>query len=396
MADAPLLQWVAGEPSGDNHAARVLAALNDRLPGVRHIGLGGRRMAAAGLDLAYDLAGDAVMGIFPVLKAAPRILRLLSEAEESLARNRPDALVLVDYPGFNYRLAARAKRHGVPVVWYVAPQVWAWGAWRLKRTARLVDRLLCILPFEAEIFRRAGVDARFVGHPVFDHLAGAERDPATRRRLAELRGDGPLIGLFPGSRGHVVDALAKDFLDACRRFRERVPTARIAVAAAQERFAARIAAAFPEPGFAEIFPGRSVDVMEACDLALTTSGTTTLEIAAVGRPFVLAYRVSPVFYAVARSLVNVGHVGLVNLVAGRGVVPEHVGFRSSAAAAADDLLRLWNDPSARAAQLAGLAEVRAKLDVRGAYARAADEIADFVLGRRGAPAATPAATQNRK
>jgi lipid-A-disaccharide synthase len=375
---ARTLQWVAGEPSGDTHAAGVLAALQRRLPGVSSYGYGGARMAAQGFDLRYDLAHDAVMGLFPVVKALPRILKLMNRAEEELRTRRPDALVLVDYPGFNLRLAARAKKLGIPVVWYIAPQVWAWGAWRLKKLARLVDRMLCILPFEEPIFRAAGVNAVFTGHPVVDHLAATPRDPATAELLRAHRGDGPLIGVFPGSRGHVVDSLLPDFAAAARLVRARVPAARFAVAVAHERFRPRAEAAFRGLDGVRAVTGRAPDVMDAADVCLTTSGTTTLEIAASLKPFVIGYRVSPLFYAVARSVVRVDHIGLVNLVAGRAIVPEHVGFRPLARGLADDLVRLLTDDAARAAQVKGIAEARAKLDVRGAYAKAADEIAAFV------------------
>lgn len=339
-------------------------------------------MQAEGLNLRYDLAGDAVMGIFPVVKALPRILRLLKAAEDRLRTDRPDALVLVDYPGFNYRLAAKAKALGIPVLWYIAPQVWAWGSWRLKKTARLVDRLLCILPFEEPIFCAKGVDAAYTGHPVVDHLADAPRDAATAALLARHCGKGPLIGVFPGSRGHVVDSLLPDFVRTVARTLARLPDARFAVAVAGARFERRIADAFRNEPRVVCVTGRSPDVMDAADLALTTSGTTTLELAASGKPFVIGYRVSPVFYAIAKSLMQVGHIGLVNLVAGRTVVPEHVGYRDLDAGLADDLLRLATDRNAADEQRRGLAEVRAKLDVRGAYARAAEEVAAFVASRR--------------
>ncbi len=379
---APKLFWVAGEPSGDLHAAGVLRELRQRLPDARHEGYGGVRMRAEGFDLRYDLAGDAVMGIFPVIKALPHILKLLSAAEDRLRTERPDAVVLVDYPGFNYRLAAKAKALGIPVLWYIAPQVWAWGAWRLKKTARLVDRLLCILPFEEAIFRAAGVDAIYTGHPVVDHLTEAPRDPATAKRLALHRGSGPLIGVFPGSRGHVVDSLLPDFAKTIRRVLDRMPEARFAVAVAAERFERRIADMFRDEPRVLCITGKGPDVMDAADLALTTSGTTTLELAASAKPFVIGYRVSPVFYAIAKSLMRVDHIGLVNLVAGRTVVPEHVGFSDLDARLAEDVLRLAGSPAAAEEQRRGLAEVRAKLDVRGAYARAAEEVVAFVASRR--------------
>jgi lipid-A-disaccharide synthase len=359
----------------------VLASLRKLRPDLAHVGYGGARMAGEGFDLRYDLAGDAVMGIFPVIKALPRILRLLREAEERLRRDRPAAVVLVDYPGFNFRLAAAAKRLGIPVLWYIAPQVWAWGAWRMRKVARLVDRLLCILPFEEALFRGAGVDARYVGHPVVDHLAESPRDAAVAARLAAHRGAGPLIGVFPGSRGHVLDSLLPDFRRVVDAVLRAEPHARFALAVAAPRFAPKVEAVFgDEPRVLRVV-GKSPDVMDAVDFALTTSGTTTLELACAGKPFVIGYRVSPVFYAVARSLVRVGHIGLANLVAEQTVAPEHVGSRSLAAALTADLLRYVRDPSAAAAARTALNGVRMRLDVRGAYAHTAAEFAAFLASR---------------
>jgi lipid-A-disaccharide synthase len=378
----PRLHWVAGEPSGDLHAAGVLRALNDAGFEGDHAGYGGARMHAEGFDLRYDLAGDAVMGLFPVVKALPRILRLMKRAEEALRTERPDALVLVDYPGFNLRLAARAKALGVPVIWYVAPQVWAWGKWRLSKIARLVDRMLCILPFEPEIFRTAGIDAAYVGHPVVEREATAPRDPATAETLRRLRGDGPLIGVFPGSRGHVVDALAPEFAAAARELRSKIPAATFAIAVAQERLLERARRPFQGMAGTAFVVGRAPDVRDAADVVMTTSGTSTLEVAAALKPLVVAYRVSPVFYYLARALVTVPHVGLVNLVAGKSIVPEYVGFRSKAVEIASDLERLLKNAGDRERQRDGLKTVRARLDAKGAYATAADAIATFVARRR--------------
>lgn len=382
MTDRPrVLQFVAGEPSGDTHAAGLIEELRAALPDVRVSGLGGPRMERAGMRLDADLASDAIMGLFPVIKALPKIRRTFALATRALETNRPDALVLVDYPGFNMRLASVAKRLGVPVIYYISPQVWAWGARRVEKLARLVDLMLVILPFEERIFTNAGIATVFTGHPVLDHIAKTPPDDAFIAALRGRRGAGPLVGVFPGSRRHVVESLAADLVDAGRTLASLPGTAgaRLVVALAQPSFRELVPASLDVP--VECVDGRALDVMRAADLCLTTSGSTTLEIAAVGRPFVIAYRPSLPLYLIARRVIRVPHVGLVNLVAGRGVVPEHVHWKSQSNAIARDLNRLWVDDAARRAQLDGLAEVRAKLEVRGAYAKAAQAVAAFLAAR---------------
>lgn len=375
------LYFVAGEPSGDLHAAGLIEELARLVPGIAVAGLGGPRMAKAGMRLDADLASDAIMGIFPVVRALPRIRRMMALAKRKLAEERPDALVLVDYPGFNVRLAAHAKRLGIPVVYYISPQVWAWGAGRVEKLARLVDLMLVILPFEEQVFAPHGVPSTFTGHPVVDHVARTPPDEAFIRDLRSRRGDGPLVGVFPGSRRHVVRSLMPQMIDAGRRLRALPGTAgaRFVVALAQPAFRGLV------PGTdlpVEVVDGRALDVMRASDLCLTTSGSTTLEIAAVGRPFVITYRPSAVLYWIGRKVVKVPHIGLVNLVAKDGVVPEHVHWRSKAAEIAADLNSLWIDEPRRRASIEALAKVRASLGAPGAYARAARRITDWIGARQ--------------
>jgi lipid-A-disaccharide synthase len=377
----PSLYFVAGEPSGDLHAAGLVEELVRRVPGIRIAGLGGPRMRAAGMRLDADLASDAIMGIFPVIKALPRIRRMMDLAKRKLAEERPDAVVVVDYPGFNMRLAAHAKRIGIPVVYYISPQVWAWGAGRVEKLAQLVDLLLVILPFEEQVFAPHGVRTTFTGHPVVDHVAQTPADDAFIRDLRSRRGEGPLVGVFPGSRRHVVRSLVSQMIDAGRRLRALPGTehARFVVALAQPAFRALV----PQTDLpVELVEGRALDVMRASDLCLTTSGSTTLEIAAVGRPFVITYRPSAILYWIGRKVVKVPHIGLVNLVAKDCIVPEHVHWRSKADEIAADLNSLWVDESRRQTKLEALAGVRASLGGVGAYARAAQSIADWLENRQ--------------
>ena len=224
---------VAGEPSGDTHAAHLLAALAQRAPHVSFRGYGGPKMRGAGMEVLHDLASDAIMGVFPVMAALPRIWRLFRRAVKELRERRPAALVLVDYPGFNIRLAAKAHAMGIPVVYYISPQVWAWAGWRTKKLAKICDLMLVILPFEQEMYRDTGLKTVFVGHPLMDHLRTVRHD---RELIAKLRADlpehAPVVGLFPGSRRSVVTSLAPVFADAARALRARDGTrhARVLVA----------------------------------------------------------------------------------------------------------------------------------------------------------------------
>ena len=369
---------VAGEPSGDTHGAHLLRALRAREPGLRFRGYGGPKMADAGMRVLSDLASDAIMGVFPVIAALPRIWRLFKNAVRELAERRPAALLLVDYPGFNIRLAQRAHALGIPVIYYISPQVWAWARWRIKKLARVCDLMLVILPFEQRLYAESGLQTVFVGHPLMDHLRTVEHDQDLISSLRQGVPEGaPVVGMFPGSRRSVIRSLSPTFADTARRLRRREGwgDARFLVACSDERFRPLVEAAFAGVD-ASILCGRPYEVMEASDLALTSSGTTTLELAAHLTPFVLGYRVSPLVYLMGRILVKVEHIGLVNLVAGRRLVPEHVGVRSFAAKAAADLDRLWTDEGHRGAQRRGLAAVRDALRAEGSYDCAADAVLD--------------------
>ena len=373
------LYLVAGEPSGDIHAAHLLEELRVLAPDLACRGLGGPRMAAAGLDLKHDLASEAIMGLFPVIRSFPMIWRTFHDAVRDLREDPPRALVLVDYPGFNLRLAARARALGVPVIYYISPQVWAWAPWRLRRIARNVDLMLLILPFEESFYAGSGIRTAYVGHPLMDRLERSPVDEAFVARLRRAGGD-PLVGILPGSRRHVVQSLMPVFGDAAARL-VRLPgmeNTRFLVALAQEGFEAEVRKHLPRDLPVEIVAEHSLEVMAVADLCLTASGTTTLELAGMGTPFVIGYRVSPVLYLFGRLVLTVKHIGLVNLVAEKPLVPEHVGVRSFAAAAARDLQRLWTKEDMRRRQIQGLEEVRRRLSGGGSYRRAAEEIVRFI------------------
>lgn len=380
MAAGQKLFVVAGEPSGDLHAANLLRELQRIRPGLQPAGIGGPLMQAAGMTLHHDLASDAVMGLFPVVAALPRLRRVYRDAVRHLREQRPDALLLVDYPGFNLRLAEAAHGLGIPVIWYIAPKLWAWAPWRARRIARCVQRLLVILPFEEEWFRKAGLDAVHVGSPVVDHWHAHPEDP--QQTLALRDGADICIGLFPGSRRHVVNSVLPDFLHAARLFRDALHTngaARLRVLASLRPGSgeAHLERARAEGLDVRACPESALAVMHASDLSLAASGTVTLELALRGRPFVVGYRVSAPLWMAGKLLVKLHSVAPVNLVAGSRIVPEHVTVRASARALAEDLQRLHAAPQP---MMEGLREVSRKLGAPGAAARAAAEVARFLDG----------------
>jgi lipid-A-disaccharide synthase len=363
---------VAGEPSGDLHAARLVRAL--RQHGALEVrGVAGPRMRAEGVQALVSQEELAVIGFSGIVARLPALLaarrKLLREREAF----RPHAVVLVDYPGFNLRLGPLLHRAGARIFYYIGPQVWAWHAERAAEMARWVDRLAVVFPFEEPIFRSAGVPTTFVGHPLLDELE-PEVDEATLRAEVGADASAPLAGLLPGSRrGELAQHLGV-MLDAARLVRERHPQARCVLALAeglsldtvpQERLA----------GVA-VVRGRTRAVQAHATCCAVASGTATLETALFGTPLVVCYKVGRLNYAIARRVVKLAHIGLPNIVAGHEVAPELLQGAFTAEALATRLSGWIADPAARARARADLAIVRERLGGPGASERAARALAE--------------------
>jgi lipid-A-disaccharide synthase len=364
---------VAGEASADLHASRVLEELS-RLRPVRAFGVGGPRLRAAGLEALYPAEDISVMGIDEVLPKIPRILGILRGLERAARERRPKVALLVDLPDFNLRLAARLKRLGVKVVYYVSPMIWAWRKGRAKRIGQVVDRMLCILPFEERFYDGTGVAARYVGHPLAERPAPASPD-AYRRDLGLELGR-TTVALLPGSRKSELDRLFPGMLDAAEQVRRHHPDAQfvVPVAPTLSRDQLRPYLTAHATLDVKLVEGRADEVVGASDAALVKSGTSTLETALMLRPMVVVYRLSWLSYLVGRLLVKVAHIALVNLLAGRRVVPELLQREASPGRMAAEIERLLDDRAARDEQLRGLAEVRASLGGPGAARRVAEEV----------------------
>lgn len=366
---------VAGEPSGDLHASNLARALLAERPDAVLEGVGGPRMAAAGVRVSCDLVSDPVMGVWPVVRRAPAFFRLYRDLLGRLDRDPPEVVVGIDYPGLNLRLAAACRRRGVPFVLYVAPQVWAWAPWRTRQLARRVSRVLPILPFEQPIFERAGAAASYVGHPLFEHLAARGTDAAYRASLREGLGpDGALVALLPGSRRSEVRTNLPLLADAARRAAAAHRGLRFVVPLASERLRWAVSAEELLGAGLELAvapPERSDDAMAAADAAISVSGTATLHLAHHGVPAVVVYRASAAGRALARLLVVSPWIALPNLVAGADVLPEFVASADDGQQVASALVDLLPGGTRRAAALEGLRVVRERLSTPGTATRAA-------------------------
>lgn len=363
MSGAPRIYLSAGEPSADAHAAAVATALRRLLPEVEIEALGGPRLEAAGARVLDRMEHFSVVGFVEALSKIPAHYQLAARVRRSFAAGRYDLAILVDYPGYHLRLAAAAAAAGVPVLYYIAPQMWAWGAGRVQRL-RSVRQLAVILPFEESFFRARGVPTTFVGHPLKDRPPPVPRLDAAR--LLGLDPARPTLGIFPGSRAQEVKRLWPVFRDAARRVMAAQPDVQAVVAAAPR-------AEYPDPGAIRLYRGDPGTVFAAATAGLCKSGTTTLEAALADLPMAIAYRLNPLSYAIARRLLLVEWVGLVNLVAGYAVAPELLQGRARPDALAEAVLPLLDPegPPARR-QREGLALVRERLGAPGAAGRVAE------------------------
>lgn len=357
---------VAGEASGDLHAAGFAEVLRVRRPDLELIGVGGMAMERAGVRLLERTDTLAVMGFAEVVRQVPHHYRLLKALGARLRQGGVALVVLIDYPGFNMRLARAARDAGVPVLYYITPQVWAWGAGRLPRLARIITKAAVILPFEAPLLRGAGVDATFVGHPLLDLAANLPEPDAARAALA-VAPDDKVLALFPGSRRQEIERHLDAFVETARLLEHAVPRLRVIVSVAPGMHIESARCPYP------LLSNQSQVVLRGADAALCKSGTVTLEAAVAGCPLVVAYRTSRLTYALARRVVRIPHIGLVNVVAGREVAPEFVqsAMRPAAIAAALEPLLSRESPE-RLAMRDALRTVRAQLGSPGAASRVAE------------------------
>ena len=370
-----------GEASGDLYAGALTRELVALAPGAMVSGLGGPQFIAAGGQPIADYRGLAVTGLTEAIAKIPRSLATLRRLVDWARTERPDALVVIDFPDFNFPLARRVKRLRIPIVYYISPQLWAWRPGRMKTMREIADRVLVIFPFEEAIYREAGVPVEFVGHPLID-LAKASQTRQDFLRARGLSPAAPTVAILPGSRPNEVARILPDLVAAADLIRARVPDAQFIVARAPN-LDDRLFEAVGEPGPARMVmvEGDTDAVLASADVAVTASGTATVQAALHNTPMVIVYRLSPVTYFLGRRLVTLDTFGMVNLIAGEKIVPELIQAAFTSEAVANEAISMLTD-RARAAHIRdGLARVRERLGGPGASRRAAEAILRIVARR---------------
>lgn len=370
------LFFIAGEASGDLHGKNLLKALNqicaERAISTAFVGFGGDGMQTEGMRIVRHIRETNFMGFSEVLKNLRKIRALFREVKAAILEFRPDAVVLIDYPGFNLRMAKWLKENGIPVLYYISPQVWAWKKGRVATIRKYVDRMFVILPFEKEFYRKENYEVEFVGHPLLDEMNSRTYSDSDFRRHAGLDGR-PLLALLPGSRRQELLIKLPVMLAAAKQFPEWLPV--VAAAPGLEAEIQKIA-----PG-TKMVSGQTYDLLHAASFALVTSGTATLETALMNVPQIVCYAGNPLSVLLARRLIRVPFISLVNLVAGREVVKELIQQEMNVKMMAGQLRRMRDDHQALAGIFAGYAEIRHKLGNSGASKKCAEGILKQVFGK---------------
>jgi lipid-A-disaccharide synthase len=365
---------VAGEASGDLHGARLVEALRGFMPQLIVEGMGGAQMRKAGVILLADAEDTAVVGLTELWEKRRALRDALRRLRRHLGTVRPDLLICIDFPDFNLLLSRTAHRLGIPVCYFISPQVWAWRGGRMRTIRRVVKKMLVLFPFEEALYRKAGVDVTFVGHPLLDALASVPPREVCRAALG-LPEDSRVLGLLPGSRQAEIRRHLPILLQAASRLAAAHPDLRLLLGLAPALDGRGLEGAVAASGLqVTTLSGRSYEMMRAADLLLAVSGTVTLEAAILGTPMIITYRLAALSWLLARLLVRVRFIGLPNLVANEGIVPELIQFEATPerlAAVAEEILE---SPARQGRMRAALAEVRTRLGMPGAAGRAAREV----------------------
>jgi len=378
---------VTGEASGDLHGANLIKAAKALSPGTKFYGVGGQKMAAAGCDILIHSEKLAVMGLVEVVGHFPIVWRSFQRLKRELTgRQKPDALVLIDFPEFNLRLARQAKNAGVQVLYYISPKVWAWRKGRVKTIAEVVDSLAVIFPFEPVLFDGLDIQVKYVGHPLLDEFATAGGDADLRQEL-QIPATAKIVGLLPGSRQNELRYMLATLIESAKLIYAQLPDVHFLVPIANSLSKDDIQSKFPHElpvSFIETDQTTIYDVASHCDSILSVSGTVTLQIALTGTPMAILYKAAPLTYEVGKRLVRLDHFGLPNIVAGRRVVPEFLQAMATSEALADEALHVLTDAGYAETIKDDLRAVQAKLGEPGCSTRVAKMLFEMIQRRESA------------
>ncbi len=371
----------AGEPSGDLHGANLSRALRERHPEVDLLGFGGDRMAEAGCRIVHPLCDYAVVGFGAAIRSIPTFYRILQLARETFRRERPDGVVLIDYPGFHWWLAKAARAEGIPVTYFVPPQLWAWGGWRVRKMRKIADQVLCSLPFEEVWFQQRRVPARYIGHPYFDELARQRLDGAF---VSEQRAKpGTIVGILPGSRHSELNGNTPSFAEAARIVHAKRSDVRFLVACLKPAHADLIRAKLAGLDVPlEVHSGRTAEIIQLAHSCMSVSGSVSLELLHRARPATIIYHAPLVGYALGKVLLQAKYITLVNLLADELLYPEQIFTRGTVGPKiAGEILHWLEDRPAYESLCGKLEALKAMVAVPGACARAAVAILELAQAR---------------
>lgn len=371
MAEKQIL-IICGEPSGELHAATLVSAIKNINPGIKVLGVGSRLLERAGAEIIYDTAGLSVMGLFDVLKKLPRFFSLKQFILNKIAADKFDAVIFVDFSGFNLRLA-KAINNSIPTIYYVSPQVWASRPGRIKTIRKYIKKMIVFFKFEKEFYSRYGMDADFVGHPLLD----IAKPSMTKKEFLSglgLSDNKKTIALFPGSRKQEIKTILPIMLETARMLKAKVETQFIIAKPAQVDWDIYNSLVKRSDLDAKVVEGKTYDCMECADFCLVCSGTATLETAIMGKPFVIIYRMNLLNYLLYRPQVKLPYIGMVNIVAGKKIIPEFVQFRARPKKIAPEVLRILGDQKELQKITSNLNSVKSSLGEPGAASRAAQII----------------------
>lgn len=369
MPTSPTFLIIAGEASGDLHGARLVQALKAASPNSHIFGIGGDGMAAAGMELLFHIRDMAVVGFSEVIRHLPFLRKVMATVVAEVERRQPAVVILIDYPGFNLRLAKRLRERGIKILYYIAPQVWAWGAKRIPKMVKLVDEMAVVFPFEAPLFSNAGLRTHFVGHPLLEGLSPklTQQDFFLRDGFVKHK---PLLGLLPGSRKHEITRLLPDMIATAQLLRDRYPDLQIGIGQAPTLPESLYRQFIPNPEI-KLIPNGTYELMRESTACIVCSGTATLETACFGTPLAIVYRVSRLSYEIGKRVVKLPYIGLVNVVAGRKIAPEFVQDEFKPQAVAETLAPYLQHSQKREQFCGELAHVRSRLGTPGASNRTA-------------------------
>ncbi len=367
---------IAGETSGDMRGGPLLKQMKTMRPDLKFMGIGGDRMAEQGMEIFYHARQMAFMGFFEVLRHYPFIRNVFYDLVNTVRIEKPAMVILIDYPGFNLRFARKMHDMGVPVLYYISPQVWAWGKERVRKMAKWIGRLLVIFPFEKVIYDKEGMDVHFVGHPLNDEAKPSENKGSFFKRF-HLNTKHPVIGMLPGSREQEVEKLLPGILAAYKRLKKQIPNLQPVLG---------MAPTLSDTFYQQLLGKEKItcirdetyNVMAHSDAVFVASGTATLETGLMGTPMVIVYKISPLSYLMGKYLVKIKNIGLVNIVAGETVVPERIQDEVNGKSLAETMFPLLTDETVRNAIKAKLRSVREKLGEKNASKRAAEKAVEYL------------------